>query len=94
VQDYSAAPRIEKHIKERRKQEKLLMAIGQDLGLMSTAGLGFFGAANQEVELVAPVNAVLNSTVNSYMFTTGIMEESTIDELHFSDNLEAHIQLY
>jgi hypothetical protein len=52
------------------------MAIGQGLGLISTAGLGVFRAANSEVELVAPVNAVLNSTANSYIFTTGIMKRA------------------
>jgi hypothetical protein len=92
VQNYSAAPQIEKQMKERRKEEKLIMAIIQGLGLMSTASLGLFGAANAEIAAVAPVKAVLDLTVNSYISATGILKESMSDEPHLSDDLEAHIQ--
>jgi hypothetical protein len=76
VAKYSAAPRIEKQMKEERKQVKLIMAILQGLGLMSTAGLGLYGIANPEVALVAPVKVVLDLTVNSYISTTGVIKES------------------
>ena len=68
------------------------MAIVRGLGLMSTAGLGLYGIANPEVALVAPVKAVVDLTVNSYISTTGVIKESMTDEPHLSDNLEAYIQ--
>jgi hypothetical protein len=89
VNRYSIAPKIEKQIKEKRKQQKLLMSVFQGLGLMTTGALGPLALANPTI---APFKAVFDITLNTYISTVGVARELLPEDPELSADLSKHVR--